>query len=258
MENPIVKQQIIKTSFGNIEFLSSGNGPKKLLFFPGFLANIESWFSTIYTHFNPLGYEIFLLIPPGHGLSYKINYNYQYKIYIDSVIEAIENLGEIFDLSIGYSVGGGVAWNTGALIPKFSKKIVLIDPVLSPLSWKLLIIRFTHHIINHINNRFSKKIKETPNIFRPLPTTHWHISNIPGFLSEIFTLQTTPHGHLKRKQVLILWGKNDDISPIKDNLPAIELPPHTKVIYFKGDHFWFSCKQEELIDDIKKFTEENN
>ncbi|MEK7597211.1 MAG: alpha/beta hydrolase [Patescibacteria group bacterium] len=226
---------------------------KTLVFLHGWGVDSKFWFSLIPELINK-NYSLYFLDLPGFGQSQVPNTVYDVDDYKKIVYEFIKKLGLKSINLIGHSFGGRIALKIAADNPEFLEKVILIGAA-------GIIHDSRKKKILTIISKFIKPIFK-PGFMQPLRKKFYiligseYLENIK--LSKIFTKvvmeDLSPFFSRIKKQVLIIWGGNDKITPLDDGKMMNKIIPKSKLIVFeKAGHFSFVDQPEEFIKELIKF-----
>ena len=237
-------------------FLPKKNLNKTLVFLHGWGVNSQLWFK-ILPELIKKNYFMYFLDLPGFGQSQSPDTIYDVNDYKKIVYEFIKKFGlEKINL-IGHSFGGRVAIKIAAENPNFLEKIILVNA--AGIIYNSRTKRIAAIIAKIIKPVFK------PSFMQPLRKKFYfligseYLENIK--LSKIFTKIVMEDLTLLfskiKKQVLIIWGRNDKITSLNDGQLINKLIPKSKLIVFeKAGHFSFLDAPEEFSKELIKFIDD--
>lgn len=248
------KKIIINSLLINYYFFLPDKKPiKTLVFLHGWGVNSQLWFKILHVLINK-NYSLYFLDLPGFGKSQDPNTVYNVNDYKNIVYEFVKKLGlEKINL-IGHSFGGRIAIKMAAENPNFLEKIILINAS-----------GITHNSrTKRIADIIAKIIKPVfkPALMQPLRKKFYfligseYLENIK--LSKIFTKVVSEDlTHLFsyiQKPTLIIWGKNDQVTPLYDGQLMNNLILKSKLVVLKkAGHFSFLDQPKEFIKALTNF-----
>jgi pimeloyl-ACP methyl ester carboxylesterase len=226
---------------------------KTLVFLHGWGVDSQLWFKIIPELINK-NYSLYFLDLPGFGKSQDPDTIYNVDDYKKIVYEFIKKLGLININLIGHSFGGKIAIKMAAENPIFLEKIILVNAA-----------GITHDSrTKRIAAIIAKIIKPVfkPIFMQPLRKKFYfligseYLENIK--LSKIFTKVVSEDlAHLFsyiQKPTLIIWGKNDQVTPLQDGQLMNKLISKSKLVVFeKAGHFSFLDQPKEFVKALTKY-----
>jgi len=228
---------------------------KTLIFLHGWGVDSKLWFKIVPQLINK-NYSLYFLDLPGFGQSQVPNTVYDVDDYKKIVYEFIKKLGLKKINLIGHSFGGRITIKIAAENPNFLEKIILVDAagIIHDSRKKKLLT---------IISKFIKPIFK-PSFMEPLRKKFYlligseYLENIK--LSKIFTkvvMEDLTHLFSKiKKQVLIIWGRDDKVISLDDGELMNKLIPKSKLVIFeKADHFSFVDQPEEFVKTLINFID---
>jgi len=226
---------------------------KTLIFLHGWGVDSQLWFKIVPELINK-NYSLYFLDLPGFGQSQVPNTVYDVDDYKKIVYEFIKKLGLKKINLIGHSFGGRITIKIAAENPNFLEKIILVDAagIIHDSRKKKLLT---------IISKFIKPIFK-PSFMEPLRKKFYlligseYLENIK--LSKIFTkvvMEDLTHLFSKiKKQVLIIWGRDDKVTSLDDGELMNKLIPKSKLVVFeKAGHFSFLDAPKEFVKALTEF-----
>jgi len=228
-----------------------GDNSPPLIFLHGWRSEGRVWTQIINTIPNKTIYTLDL---PGFGASQNFKDGATLDDYANLVNEFIksENIHEA--ILIGHSFGGRIAIKLASKNASWIKKIVLIDSAgLQEKNLKKFIYKIIAKIVkpffyipglNSLRNKIYKKIGPDYIATPAMQKTFLNIinENLDPLLKNI------------NQETLIIWGKNDDITPIsmaktlKQNIKNAKL-----IVIASAGHFVFIDQPEEFSQELLNF-----
>ena len=210
--------------------------------------------------FMPLSYylknDFFIYAPdlPGFGKC-PIEKPMTLKDYADFVYKFIKDNQLEKPIIIGHSFGGAIAAKLAILHPEIISKLILVGA--SVIREFIFKIKFTEKSAKIIKKIIPKKFH--PFILKFLGLDNSDYARIENpYLKETFKIvikeNLAPELPLIKTPTLIVWGKNDIETPLKEGEKIAKLIPNAKLeIIEDAGHHVFLDKPLEFINEIKKF-----
>ena len=249
--NQIIINNLLINYYSVLPDKKSSN--KMLIFLHGWGVDSKLWFKLIPELINA-NYSLYFLDLPGFGQSQVPNTTYNVDDYKRIVYEFVKKMGLKKINLIGHSFGGRISIKLAAENPDFLEKIILVDAagiVHNSRKKKILAI-------------ISKFIKPIfmPSFMQPLRKKFYvligseYLENIK--LSRIFTKvvmeDLSPFFSRIKKQVLIIWGENDKITPLDDGKLTNKIILKSKLVVLKNaGHFSFLDQPEKFVKELIEF-----
>ncbi len=220
-----------------------------VVFIHGLGGSIESWVKTIEllssSQLNLIAFDL-----PGFGDSSKPKTNYTIAFYTKFVTKLIKklNLGSSIFL-VGSSLGGQIAAEVTISHPRLVSKLVLISPAgISPSSFKL-----TSALKGYTSILKAKSIPDVKNALAQLDRiqvdeeyANTVLSRLSvasakeAFLSALRGSTNAPRFTRKLDKIhsdtLVIWGKDDQIIPVKYSIPFVKMRNCRLVLLEKCGH----------------------
>ena len=234
------------------------DGPA-LVLIHGSNASLQTWEPWV----KRLGgkYRIISLDLPGHGLTGSHPGGvYDYPVFVDVVDKVMVRLGVTHAVIGGNSMGGGATWMYALAHPEKTDGLILVDAAgapqwqsrKTPIGFRLMRMPVVKNLAKIITPRsiFASSLKTS--VYDPALATdamidrYWELNRYPG--NREASMQRFAYAHnnhpatkemLSRIKVpvLILWGQEDNLIPVKSaNWFADALPGSKLIIYPKVGH----------------------
>jgi len=226
---------------------------KILVFLHGWGVDSKLWFSIV-PELIKKNYSMYFLDLPGFGQSQVPNTVYDVDDYKKIVSEFIKKLGLKNINLIGHSFGGRITIKLAAENPDFLEKIVLVDT--AGIVTASRIKKITALIAKVISPIFK------PSFMQPLRKKFYlligseYLENekLSKIFSKVVSENLTRLLTLIKKPALILWGKNDNITPLYYGELMNKLIPKSKFVVFeKAGHFSFIDQPGEFNRSLINF-----
>ena len=234
--------------------LSDKKSPDKtLVFLHGWGVDSNLWFKLIPELTNK-NYSLYFLDLPGFGQSQVPNSIYDVDDYKKIVYEFVRKIGLKKINLIGHSFGGRISIKLAAENPDFLEKIILVDTAGIVTASKIK--RFSSLIAKVISPIFK------PSFMQPLRrklyffigSEYLENEKLSKIFSKVVSENLTRLLTLIKKPTLILWGKNDNVTPLYYGELMNKLIPKSKLVVFKkAGHFSFLDQPEEFVKELIKF-----
>ncbi len=215
-------------------------------------------------------YHLITFDLPGFGRSEKQNSLYSPDNYAAFVKWITDRYVKNSFIIIGHSLGGGVALCYAANYPKNLKRLILAD--VSGVIHRLVLTKHTmnyrqekHFTINTIPKKvFSKLKKKTMDIleYETLPDDIETVLNSPSLREKILRSDPVRIAGLSlanynfsnvlnriKIPVMILWGANDAITPLRTGKLLVSVLPKTRLQVIPGSG------HSPMIDNPKRFNQ---
>lgn len=245
---------------------SKGN---PVLLLHGLGGSIESWLKNI----NAISAEelrVIILDLPGFGLSDKPKINYTINFYTIFIAKFIRSLKIGSSLSIvGCSLGGHIAAEIAINYPNLSSKLVLISPAGAlPYSFK-----GTHSLRKYIGITRASSVQEAKEVLSVVDNNivddtyaqdFYHKLSTPGakeaFISAFKGSANAPRLSKRLDRIeantLLIWGKNDQIIPVKYIEPFIRMKNCRIILIENSGHVPFIGKPHLFNKIVTDFIKE--
>ncbi len=236
---------------------SSGQEPHEvLLFLHGWRSNKESW-ATVIDGLKKADVQadIFALDLPGFGKSETPSTSYYVQNYCDVVAAFIQKMDLKNVTLIGHSFGGRVGIKLCATQPDLVSRLVLVDSAgfvtkttkgaALRLFAKLVKPVFKPKIMQGLRKKIYKKIGSEDYVATPeLQQTFLNV--VREDLSE----------HMPRieQQTLLIWGENDQDTPVAFAQKMNQLVPHSELVVIeRAGHYSFLDQTDEFLAHLTRF-----
>jgi len=199
-------------------------------------------------------YNRYALDLPGFGSS-QVPQTFTLQNYAEIIDEFIKKLNLKRVILIGHSFGGRVAIKLAAQAPAYLEKIVLVDSAgvragsaIKTLKMAIAKIAkpfFSLPFLNPVRRKIYFALGSEDYIATPqLRQTFLNIINED--LTQLLPKINQP--------ALLVWGKNDKDTPLTQaRIMEQKVPGSQLVILLGAGHFSFLDKQEEFVNELKKF-----
>ena len=256
----LIKTCLRFTTIGNlhIRYIDNDQSGSAVLLIHGLGGSLESWTYNIESLSSR--YRVIALDLPGFGLSDKPRIDYTVDFYVNFLIKFIKKLKIKRPFLIGSSLGGHIVVELAIRNPKLVDKVVLISPAGSlPKSFKgtLELKRYikivgansaveVRGILSSIDNSMVNRTYAEALYKRIL---------LPGakyaFISALKGSTRAARYNRKLEKInaklLLIWGKNDRIIPVKFIRPFLE-HGDSRIIVFEN------CGHRPHVENAKLFN----
>jgi len=219
-----------------IRYLDIPSRGNPILLIHGLGGSIDSWINNI----DLLSSEQLRLIAidlPGFGFSSKLKINYTIDFYKTFITTFIKKLKLSSSLSIvGFSLGGHIAAEVAINHSRLLSKLVLVSPAgIAPTSF-----RMTPALKDYVNILKAKSIQEIKKalsaidnnpvddtyariIYQRLSTANAKEAFLSALKGSRNASRLTRRLHKIKANTLLIWGKDDQIIPVKYSIPFIRM-----------------------------------
>ena len=206
-------------------------------------------------------YTVFLIDLPGFGLSDEPTKIYNLDNYVEFLKTFIEELQIENPIILGHSFGGRIAIKYAAEYSNISK-LILVDSAgikhrLS-LKQKLNIIKYK---LLKKYYRFTKKINKYNELVKTNGSTDYVNSTdvMKGILSKVVREDLKKELKKIKVETLIIWGKDDSVTPYKDALVMNKLIKNSGLVTIENaGHFPYLERSNYFNIIIKNYLEVDN
>ena len=239
-----------------------GNSNKTILILPGW-GNTRNTFTEIINTLKEK-YTIYIFDYPGFGNSPNITKDLTIYDYAE-IIYSFINKENITNLSIiSHSFGGRIS---SILIGKYNlnvNKLILIDVAgIKRINIKLIIKTYIYKFLKILTNilPLEKKYKTRKNLY--LKYSSQDYLTLPKNMYKTFNniIKENLYKYYKKIRVptLIIWGKDDKATPLKDAKTLHRIIKNSKLtIWNNTSHFSYLEKKKETINLIKNFIKKED
>lgn len=230
------------TKKASIYYEKYGNKDKVILILPGW-GNTRTTFTNIINFFKE-NYTIYIIDYPGFGNSPLPNEDLTIYDYTNIVRDFLEDKNIIDPIIIAHSFGGRITTLLSGYYKEKIAKIIYIDA--ATIKPKKTIKRF-------LKEKTYKLLKKLIKLFPKLKQEYYNQKLLKIFGSKDYqTLPKSMHKTFKNivnenltyylknieSETLLLWGKLDTATPLKDGYKMNNLIKNSALIIFpKGNHF---------------------
>lgn len=255
INNQIYNKQIVINNLllNYYYFLPQKKSYKTLVFLHGWGVDSKLWFKIV-PELIDKNYSMYFLDLPGFGQSQIPETTYDVDDYKKIVYEFVKKL-ELKNINlIGHSFGGRITIKLAAENPEFLEKIVLVDTAGIVTSSKIK--KITALIAKVISPIFK------PSFMQPLRrklyffigSEYLENEKLSKIFSKVVSENLTRLLTLIKKPTLILWGKNDNVTPLYYGELMNKLIPKSRLIIFeKAGHFSFLDQPKEFVMTLTEF-----
>jgi 4,5:9,10-diseco-3-hydroxy-5,9,17-trioxoandrosta-1(10),2-diene-4-oate hydrolase len=256
-----------------IRYWDEGTGPKTLVFVHGLASNVHYWQKTVpmlSQHYRVLALDLL-----GFGASSKPRARYDHLFLIQCLKDFLDELKVKSCVLVGHSMGGGIALEFAADYPAYVEKLVLVSSAgfcrTLPFVYSLISLpavgelmmrphsvevagkfvrRFAYRK-DQISDDFVREIHrhhQTKDYFSAFLSVIRNHIDITGIKNSVLKL-TRAHTPLLKMPVLVVWGKEDELLPIKNAYRAVELIPQAEL------HIFDACGHMPQLEHPEKFNQ---
>lgn len=225
---------------------------KKIFILPGWSYETKKWNSFVYL-LKEKGFSPILLSVP--GLTKKINKPWDINDYVNWLFEKLKNEKNVF--LIGHSNGGRIAISYILSHPKKNSKLILIDSAgiyhnELPLRLKRTLFKYLAKLgkkvtkSDTLKNLMYKFARE--NDYNQAPEV------MKKTMQNLISHDLTSDLHKIRTDTLIVWGEEDNITPLSDGKLIDEKLQNSNLKIIKtARHSPQFTHTEQVVREINKF-----
>lgn len=254
--NQITNKQIIINNLllNYYYFLPAKKTPDKtLVFLHGWGVDSKLWFKIAPELINQ-NYSLYFLDLPGFGQSQIPETAYGVDDYKKIVYEFIKKM-ELNNINlVGHSFGGRISIKMAAENPGFLKKIILVDTagiVTASLIKKMSAL--VAKIISPIFKlSFMKPLRKK--LYFLIGSEYLENEKLSEIFSNVVSEDLTRLLTFIKKPTLIIWGKNDKITPLYYGELMNKFIAKSKLVVFENaGHFSFIDQPEKFVRELINF-----
>ena len=224
---------------------------KKLVVLPGWREKVESFDSLI----NILKEELEVFVIPLPGFQEKLDRPYNFDDYLNYLEEKLENLENFY--LMGHSFGGALAMLYSLKNPQKIKKLILYNAaIVRERTLKKRIISFFTKIFKPLEKILPQKLSFfLKKIFYRFIVKSYDYFLVDENLKKTFA---NINQDLREKaknlnvKTVLLWGKNDKITPLKHALILKNLIKDSELITLEGGHSPHKENPEKFAGILKE------
>lgn len=242
---------LFESTGGRIFYQTAGDGEKLLVFLHGFLGE-PIFTKELFDNFGKKGFLIIVPFLPGHGKSFPLPRNFDFKDLVLIVEEFLASFGAKEIYMTGHSLGGAVSWQLGQKSGLPIKKIVPVSPALGMIEG---------HSLYYIKNGVKDLKFDFPNanyfkycIKAIKAERQWQQIAFPWRMENLVrSIDVDFNDFRGGREVLALWGKNDLITPFEAYKEKLSGVKNMEVHFHEGGHHWFVPRKKEYFWELEKF-----
>lgn len=232
-----IEEKFVDTKYGKICYLEWGKGDRTAIFFHGFLEGSvhgESFAKKLSSD----GWRVLVPCLPGHGKSFDVPRKYFFNDLVATMEEFVEKTTPQGAILAGHSLGGAISWEIASKRSDLVKKLILIDPGLK-IAKGSLFARGLRALWNDL-------VLDRKAMRMILPVVwNYKTLNLMQGMSVSDLLEDVP--------VLLLWGKDDKVTPMKDYEKKLNGLKSLKVQIFDGGHHWYQWQEDKYLKAVEDF-----
>ena len=242
----------------------SGNHPKSLLILPGW-GDTRKTFNYLINYLSNF-FTVYIIDYPGFGNSNFPNRNLTIFDYSELIYEFIQDRNLIDPILIGHSFGGRIITVLTGYYKYHFSNIILIDSagIKPKKNIKIRIRNLSYKLLKKLSKIVPKKYRDRyiQKVFSYFASTDYQ--NLNQNMRDTFKniVNTNLKDYLKyiNSKVLLVWGNNDDATPIRDaRIMNKEIRNSELIIIDKAGHFPYldrpmlinSILYEQLKEEIQ-------
>lgn len=232
-----IKEKFCETKYGKICYFEYGKGKRTAVFFHGFLGGPVNG-ESLAKKLSDDGWRVLVPYLPGHGKSFDIPQKYGFRDLAETMVEFLNKTVPEGAVLAGHSLGGALAWEIAARKPKLVKKLILVDPGLE-VSRRSFVIRWLKAIRNDLLFDWKAWRRIYPAVW------NFRALNLVKKIEVSELLTDAP--------VLLLCGKKDKVTPMKDYEKKLNGLKSLKVQIFDGGHHWYQWQEGKYLQVVEDF-----
>lgn len=232
-----------------IRYLTTQSRGNPVILVHGLGGSIESWINTIEL-LSSSQLKLIAIDLPGFGDSSKPKINYTINFYIAFMTKFIKKLNLKSSLFlVGFSLGGQIAAQIAINHPRLISKLVLISPAgIPPFSFKV-----TPALRNYVRILKAKSIADvkmalaamdksqvkeaySKTILDRLSTPNAREAFLSALRGSTNATRLTKQLHRIKADTLLIWGKDDELIPVRYSVPFISMKNCRMILLEKCGH----------------------
>lgn len=249
--NQIIINDLLINYYSVLPEKKSSN--KILVFLHGWGVDSKLWFGLIPELINK-NYSLYFLDLPGFGQSQVPESTYDVDDYKKIVYEFVKKM-ELKNVNlVGHSFGGRIAIKLAAENPDFLEKIILVDTagIVTTSKIKKITALIAKTISPIFRPAFMQPLRKK--LYLLFGSEYLENEKLSKIFSKVVSENLTRLLTRIKKPALIIWGKNDQVTPLYYGELMNKLIPKSKLIVFENaGHFSFLDKPEEFSKELIEF-----
>ncbi|MGD9108744.1 MAG: alpha/beta fold hydrolase [Gammaproteobacteria bacterium] len=261
-----------------VHYWDEGDSNIPIILVHGINANVSFW----HKNFSALAktHRVIALDLLGFGDTDKPHVKYNVTMLAQFLGDFLRGLQIKRCYLVGHSLGGAVSLQFALWFPNVVEKLILVSPVgfthKLPLIVRLGTLPFICQLIKYISKKLITKViylyvYDKKCITKEFLQNNYRIAQLPGVRRVLISLlrqNIDIHGIKKEiiepvmenlsqltMPVLIIWGKNDKLLPVKNTQAALRLIPQAKLeIFDKCGHIPQLEHPEKFNQLVKSFV----
>ena len=212
---------------------------KNIVVLHGWASHLANW-QPFVRSLKKNGYRVYQPTMPGFGKT-KITKPWTTQDYADWLLSFLESKKITKTILVGHSFGGQVAIQLTSQFPKKIDKLVLINSAGIRSQWTLK--KFIFYLIAK-TGRVLFSLEFLRGLAHPVRKFFYKAIRQKDYYQATTVMKKTLTRVVKedqrialpkiKKQVLLLWGRNDTTTPIKDGRLMDKLLPNSKLITYQS------------------------
>jgi pimeloyl-ACP methyl ester carboxylesterase len=240
------------------EWNNTGKSGGALVFLHGWRLDGTIWFPIITALLEKTRYNIYALDLPGFGKSQTPPSDFSLDGYREIIKTFAEKL-ELYNIVIvGHSFGGRIAIMCAAMYPDIFQKIVLVDSAGIPDKTRKIRLKkrlvkiikpiFRLPLISQLRPFFSHLVGSDD--YRKAP------EELRSVFLQVVNEDLTPLLPKIRAKTLLVWGAQDDITPLSSAELMKQLIPDSRLVLIENaGHNSFLDQKEKFLEILIKFLQ---
>jgi len=239
-----------------IEYFCSDpkGGATPTVFIHGWGSRAELWFDVAKTFVEKKQF-VYMINLPGFGGSENPHHDFTVGDYANTLVDFIKKLDLKEVVLVGHSFGGRVALRTAKILPDTVSKLVLVDSSgIRTNKKRVLFLEKIAHIFRPLfRPLFMSSVKAK--IYSSIGAKDYTLtpSLKQTFVNIINEEDTSLYSHIKQ-ETLIVWGEDDDITPLSSAKIMEKEIPHASLVVLPGaGHFSFLDQKDLFTQKATSF-----
>lgn len=226
-----------------------------LVLLHGWRSSSEAWEPTL-RYFKEAGHRMVLIDLPGFGKSEAPKRTFSVEDYMGVVRDVLRQLSLVNSVVVAHSFGGRIAIKLSALHPESLWKVVLTGSAgIKHTSVKKKSIGFIAKLLKPVFALpFLSGVRKK--IYRTIGSEDYIATpELRDTFVKIVEEDLTPLVRHISVDTLIIWGREDEATPLEDGKYLHVLIPHSKfVILDEAGHYSFQDKPRRFAEEVIEFS----
>ncbi len=233
--------------------LSKKKSGKTLVFLHGWGVDSKLWFKIV-PELTKKNYSMYFIDLPGFGQSQVPNTTYDVNDYKKIIYEFVKKLGLKKINLVGHSFGGRIAIKMAAENPEFLEKIILVDTagIVTASKIKKITTLIAKTISPFFRLTFMQPLRKK--LYLLFGSEYLENEKLSEIFSKVVSEDLTRFLTFIKKSTLIVWGKEDRVTPLYFGELMNKLIKKSKLVVFENaGHFSFLDQPEKFVKALIDF-----